>query len=120
MQLPLSSLLDVRLDSKVVHKAIGHARADGLNTVFGPAIAGGPTFESDECRLELVLDGRPPITLGDERAPRGHALDIMRTMRLFLRRNGWVPEDERPGAAEPTPKKKSKKSFGGRGPRAAS
>ncbi len=102
LEVPLSRIVDVRLDSKVVHHLVGQ-RADGINT----AIVGGPTMASDASRIELVLSDRT-LFLGEERASHGLALESLRAIRLFLRRNGWVPKDER-AAEEPATKRQKKK-----------
>ena len=103
LEAPLSDVLDVRLDSKVVHQSVGQ-RADGINA----AIASGPTMASDASRVELVLSDRTLI-LCEEHTSHGLALESLRAIRLFLRRNGWIPEDER-AAEEPEPEPRKKET----------
>jgi hypothetical protein len=107
LDIPFAKLLDVRLDTKTATKAVAGARADGLNTIFGPAIPTGRSIQVDQSRIELVVKGRDPIRLSDEWASSTLAHENIRQIKVFLRKAGWLPADERP--LEDRPKKKKKK-----------
>ncbi|HEY5243192.1 MAG TPA: hypothetical protein VIJ22_17050, partial [Polyangiaceae bacterium] len=54
---------------------------------------GGPV---DESRITLVLaPGVAPVVLTDTYASHSETVDQISKMKMFLRRLGWLPEDER-------------------------
>ena len=107
VDIPLSKLLDVRLDTKAMKKSLMVARADGVNTIFGGALADGRSLDVDASRIELVIKSRDPVLVSDEWVSSILAHEHLRTIKVFLRKAGWLPFDERP--LEDRPKKKTKK-----------
>jgi hypothetical protein len=108
VDVPLSKLLDVRLDTKSTKKALMVARADGLNTPFGGAIPDGRSLDVDASRIELVIRGRDPVLVSDEWVSTILALEHIREIKVFLRKAGWLPLDERPLEDRPKKNKKQK------------
>jgi hypothetical protein len=88
----LEELLDVRLEIKTVKMV-----QEGSSLV--PAVRFIETKVADEvdtAKLALVGRDRPPVVLGDEYIAHMDATEQMGKLRVFLRKNGWVPADERP------------------------
>ena len=108
LDIPLSKLLDVRLDTKATKKALMVARADGLNTPFGGAIPDGRSLDVDASRIELIVEGREPVLVSDEWVSSTLAHEHIRAIKVFLRKAGWLPLDERPLDDHPKKKKKKK------------
>jgi hypothetical protein len=107
LDVSFAKLLDVRLDTKTTTKALNHARADGLNSIFGPIIPDGRSIQVDQSRIVLVIKGRDPVLLTQARVSSTLAHENIREIKVFLRKSGWLPADERP--LEDRPKKKKKK-----------
>lgn len=57
----------------------------------------------DKARIVLVARGREPITLSDDHLAHMDATEWMGKIRVFLRRQGWVPLDEREAPASAAP-----------------
>lgn len=78
----LDDLLDVRMDT------------ESLVNVPGPESSGGGTTE--ESRIMLLFGGHPePIHLTSDRTSYGECTEDFRRIKLFLRKRGWLPADER-------------------------
>jgi len=87
--LPLAELQDVELDTRSFEKVEGRVRPDGL-------IGTGQALTLEVSRLVLVIAGRDVgIPLREEYASYSDSLEWMGKVRLFLRRHGWLPHDER-------------------------
>ncbi|MGO8998113.1 MAG: hypothetical protein ACLQVI_32745 [Polyangiaceae bacterium] len=85
----LQDLLDVELDTHSIEKLQGQVRPDGV-------IGTGQSLALDVARLVLVVSTRDAgIRLSEEYASYGESLEWMGRVRHFLRRHGWVPQDER-------------------------
>ena len=83
-------------------------RADGLNTIFGSAIPTGRSIQVDQSRIELVVKGRAePVLVNRDYISSTLAHENIRAIKVFLRKAGWLPADERP--LEDRPKKKKNK-----------
>lgn len=108
LEISFAKLLDVRLDTKTTTKVLNQARADGLNTIFGPAIPGNRSIEVDQSRIALVIKGREPVPLTQARVSSTLAHENIREIKVFLRKAGWLPFDERP--LDDRPKKKKKRA----------
>jgi hypothetical protein len=90
LSIELTDLLNVSLDTKTVQhveESPGPVPAlRFINATVGPAV--------DTARIELVTaDG--PIYLTEHRTSHLDATEWLSAIRRFLRKNGWVPEDER-------------------------
>jgi hypothetical protein len=90
-EIRLADLYDVSLDSKTVERVQesvgGIPELRFINSTVAPAV--------DESRIELeTRDGS--IFLTEHRVSHLDASDWSNKIRRFLRKNGWVPEDERP------------------------
>jgi hypothetical protein len=109
VDIPLWKLLDVRLDTKATKKALMVARADGVNTMFGGALADGRSLDVDASRIELVIKGRDPVLVSDEWVSSILAHEHLAAIKVFLRKTGWLPLDERPLEDRPKKKKKTTK-----------
>jgi hypothetical protein len=108
LDVTFAKLLDVRLDTKTTSKALNETRADGLNTIFGSAIPTGRSIQVDQSRIELVVKGRDePVLVNRDYISNTLAHENIRAIKVFLRKAGWLPADERP--LEDRPKKKKKK-----------
>ncbi len=95
VDLDLEELLDVRLDSKSASKNVTMARADGVNTVFG--MGSSHNIDIDIARIELVTTRDDAILVDPEFISASLSSDAMRSIRLYLRAHGWLPESERRG-----------------------
>jgi hypothetical protein len=92
LAIALQDLLDVELDTRSIEKLQGQVRPDGV-------IAAGLPLALDVARLVLVVSHRDAgIPLSEAYASYGQSLDWMGKVRHFLRRHGWVPQDEREAA----------------------
>ena len=93
---PLADLLDVRLDTKEVRRL-----QEGTNTVTGVRYEDNRSVTTTEHgRLLLVArraDGTkaPPFPLLTEYVAHMEASEWLGKVRVFLRKQGWVPADER-------------------------
>jgi hypothetical protein len=90
----LVDVLDVALDTKSIRKVLPGKDAipavQFINTSVGP--------EVDVARIAFHLgDPADPkiVRLSDQFAPHMDAVEWVGKIRSFLRRNGWVPIDER-------------------------
>jgi hypothetical protein len=87
----LSDVLNVELDTKTVEmvqeggSAIPAVRM--IESKVGPAI--------DKSRLVIALADKKQIRLGEEFQANMDATEWTGKIRVFLRKNGWVPNDER-------------------------
>jgi hypothetical protein len=87
-EIAIARIADVRLDTRTVNQAHHEVRPDGL-------LASGPAFTTDESRIILVVDDAGPIRLTEDYFPHSDSLEWLGRIRVFLKRLGWVPEDER-------------------------
>lgn len=91
-KMELGDLLQVELDTKTVEmvqeggSAIPAVRM--LESRVGPKL--------DRSRIVLALADGSVLRLGDEYQSHTTALEWVGKMRVFLRKHGWVPNDERP------------------------
>jgi hypothetical protein len=109
LEVSFARLLDVRLDTKTTSKQLAHVRADGLNSIFGGIGSSGRSIQVDQSRIELVVKGRSePVLLSEEWASSTLTHETIRAIKVFLRKAGWLPLDERP--LDDRPKKKKKKT----------
>lgn len=88
----LSSLVDVGLDTKHIQRML-----EGGSPV--PAVRfsesrAGP--ETEVARIRLSFDDGTSIALTDTYVAHMVATEWMGKIRVFLRRHGWIPHDERP------------------------
>lgn len=94
----LDDVLDVALDTKQIEmvqeggSAIPAVRF--IESQVGPKL--------DRARLELVVRGRPSVTLTKEFGPHMEASEWAGKVRVFLRKHGWVPADEREDESPPS------------------
>jgi hypothetical protein len=100
--LRLIDLVDVALDTKSEHLI-----QEGPSAI--PAIAFaesriGPTIDKARIVLRVAREGMAAaertFPLSNERGPHHEASEQLGRIRVFLRKNGWVPGDERPHLAE--------------------
>ena len=91
---PLADLLDVTLDSKTIQPV-----QDGGSAI--PAmrfIDSKVSPEVDVARIVLVARGRDPVPLTKAHLAHMDATEWRGKIRVFLRKQQWVPEDERESA----------------------
>ena len=89
----LGDLADVTLDLKAIERV-----GDGDSAIPAMRIIDskvGPKI--DNARIILVTTGERELKLTEAFLPHFDATDSLGKMRVFLRRHGWVPEDERHG-----------------------
>lgn len=89
----LVNLLDVALDTKAIRKVVPGKDAipavQFINTSVAP--------EVDVARIVLVLDAeQAPVHLSEQFLAHVDAVEWIAKIRSFLRKQGWVPADERP------------------------
>jgi hypothetical protein len=87
----LDELVNVSLDSKLIRRVL-----DGASPI--PAVRFTDTRvapESTTARVILVARERPFVPLGQTYLAHMDATEWLGKIRLFLRKHGWVPEDER-------------------------
>jgi hypothetical protein len=89
--LQLSELADVTLDLKTIERVIDGDSAIPATKLVNPKV--GPRL--DTARLVLVAASGREVRLADEYLPHFEATDWLGRVRVFLRKHGWVPEDER-------------------------
>ena len=92
LTVPLAELEDVGLDSKSIRKVeLGQDAVPAvrfINTQVGPEI--------DVARITLSIAGREePFVLTTAFLPHMDAVEWAGKIRSFLRKHGWLPEDER-------------------------
>jgi hypothetical protein len=89
----LDDLVNVSLDSKIIQRVLEGSSAIPavrfINTHVAP--------ESTTSRVILVGRDRPFVPLGQTYLAHMEATEWLGKIRVFLRRHGWVPEDERDG-----------------------
>ena len=88
----LVNVLDVALDTKSIRKVVPGRDAipavQFINTSVGP--------EVDVARIVFHLaDEQEPVRLSDQFVAHMDAVEWVGKIRSFLRRQGWVPADER-------------------------
>jgi hypothetical protein len=89
--LPLSNLANVALDLKTIERVMdGGAAIPALRLIDSKV---GPKI--DTARIVLVDGDGREVGLTEEYLPHSEATDSLGKIRVFLRKNGWVPEDER-------------------------
>jgi hypothetical protein len=82
----LSELDNVTLDSKVVNSAL----------ITLPMELSHEMGRAPRARIALVVRGQPdPIPLSEGYFAHMDASEAFGKLRVFLRKHGWVPEDER-------------------------
>ena len=95
----LSDLANVALDVKTITRVIDDAGPVPGARLIGPRVA----TKVDIARIVLVEGGGREVLLTEEYVAHLEATDWLGKIRVFLRKHGWVPEDERdapPGADE--------------------
>ena len=94
-RIALDDLLNVSLDSKSFSPVQeGSAMIPG--TRFIDQKSGD---EIEESRIVLSSRGEPDLPLTEARGSYSEAIEWLGKIRTFLRKNGWIPEDERPAEA---------------------
>lgn len=94
----LVDLLDVALDTKQIEmvqeggSAIPAVRY--IESRIGPKL--------DRARLELVIRDRSPVPLTKEFGPHMDVSEWAGKVRVFLRKHGWLPVDEREDESPPS------------------
>lgn len=91
VSIPLRELLDVRLDTKTIQPL----QESGSAVPALRLLEARPGPELEVARVVLVSRGDPFVPLGEAYVAHLHATEALGKLRVFLRRNGWVPEDER-------------------------
>lgn len=88
----LQDVLDVRLDTKEIHKVV-----PGSNAVPGVRFINSEVAPGvDVARIVLVLGNEAtPIRLTEQFLAHMDSVEWTGKIRSFLRRQGWTPEDER-------------------------
>jgi hypothetical protein len=90
----LRELHDVALDTKTIQRV-----TDGPSAILMMRyIDARPQPEVDVARIVLV-GKKESFTLSDEYLAHLDASEWLGKIRVFLRKNGWVPEDERAAKA---------------------
>ncbi len=87
----LSELVDVALDIKTIERVLeGGSPIPAMrftDTTVGPKV--------DTARIVLVSQDGRELPLTTQYLPHMHATEWLGKIRTFLRKHGWVPEDER-------------------------
>lgn len=91
LDLTLEQLEDVQPDTKAASKSV--AATQGVHRPLGMATTS--SLAVDVSRIQLVLGDDQTIVLDDEFIAHSLCTDHLRTIRLFLRKHGWKPLDER-------------------------
>ena len=89
--LPLEDLLDVELETKTI-QPMQEGPSPILAVRFTDAQVGP---DIDTCRVVLVTKIDAFVPLGETFVARLHATEAIGKIRVFLRRSGWIPQDER-------------------------
>lgn len=98
---PLADLRNVSLDIKTIQRVEEGGSAIPAMRVLDARVG----VEVDTSRIVLEGEG-PPFALGDLYIAHMDATEWLGKIRVFLRKNGWVPADERgdePAASADTP-----------------
>lgn len=85
----LQELCSVELQTRSIEKAY----ADKM--VGTVVVSTGVRPSIDVSRIVLVLDTDDPLVLGTDYEPNSGVTEWLGKMRVFLRKHGWVPLDER-------------------------
>ena len=94
MKLP--DLSDVVLDTKTIQRVV-----EGSTMVAGARYIESRTApEVDVARIVLVKRDGSPAYLGERFLAHMNAVDGLGKIRVFLRKHGWVPDDERSADGE--------------------
>lgn len=91
VRLPLADLLDVKLDTKTIQRV--QEGSSPIPAVRFSEATVGP--EVDTCRVVLVTRRDEFVALGDTFVAHMHATEWLGKIRVFLRKHGWLPIDER-------------------------
>jgi hypothetical protein len=87
----LDELLNVSLDSKIIQRVQEGSSAIPAMRFIDSRV--GP--EQTTARVILVGRGRPFVPLGEAYLAHVEATEWLGKIRVFLRKHGWVPADER-------------------------
>ena len=87
----LSDLADVTLDLKTIQRVVDGAGAIPATRIISSQVA--PKI--DTARIVLVDASGHEVRLTKAYLPHLEATDWLGKIRVFLRKQGWVPEDER-------------------------
>lgn len=98
VSIPLRELLDVRLDTKTIQPL----QESGSAVPALRLLEARPGPELDVARVVLVGRSDPFVPLGETYVAHLHATEALGRLRVFLRKNGWVPDDEREPPPPPT------------------
>jgi hypothetical protein len=89
----LSDLTNVTLDVKTIERVLEGGSAIPAMRVIDSKV--GPKV--DTARIVLVCASGDEVPLTTAYLPHMHATEWLGKIRTFLRKHGWVPEDEREG-----------------------
>jgi hypothetical protein len=87
----LSHLADVALDVKTIERVSDGGGAIPALRLIDSKV--GPKV--DTARIILVDGDGREVCLTEDYLPHSMATDSLGKIRVFLRKNGWIPEDER-------------------------
>ena len=93
----LADLTDVTLDGKSIQRVEDGGSAIPAMRFIDSKV--GP--EVDIARIVLVRDDLPDLPLTEEHVAHMDATEWLGKIRVFLRKHGWVPEDESATLSEP-------------------
>jgi hypothetical protein len=93
----LADLTNVSLDGKSIQRVEEGSSAIPAMRFIDSKV--GP--EVDIARIVLVRAELPDLPLTAEHVAHMEATEWLGKIRVFLRKHGWVPEDEGPAASEP-------------------
>ena len=91
VRVPLADVLDVKLDTKTIQRV--QEGSSPIPAVRFSEATVGP--EVDTCRVVLVTRADEFVALGDTFVAHMHATEWLGKIRVFLRKPGWLPIDER-------------------------
>lgn len=95
----LEELEDVTLDVREIQRV-----EEGASAIPAMRVLDARVSEPvDRARIVLVARGRPPLVLSDDYLAHMEATEGMGKIRVFLRKQGWVPLDERDGPDSAAP-----------------
>jgi hypothetical protein len=95
----LDDLANVELDTKTIERVMEGGSAIPAMRFIDAKI--GPKVET--ARIVLVSESGRQVWLTEEYLPHFDATEWLGKIRVFLRKHGWVPEDEREGAVSSGP-----------------
>jgi hypothetical protein len=93
--LQLEDLADVTLNLKTIERVVDGDSAIPAMRLVSPKV--GPRL--DTAQIVLVDTSGREVLLAEDYLPHFEATDWLGRIRVFLRTNGWVPEDERETSA---------------------